>query len=78
MVAAVVLVTRTQTPGTALAWWAPEGSATAASATAVDQDSLAQAELLHYLRAHKEYPGAATLTPAAGYLRNAAYETGAR
>ena len=73
MVAGVVLSTRTESPGRTLAWWAPDHAAAAASAA--ERDSLAQAELLHYLQAHKEYPGTATLSPAAGYLRNAAYES---
>jgi hypothetical protein len=40
------------------------------------REAEANAALASYLRAHREHPGATSVAPAAGYLRNAAYEAG--
>lgn len=78
MVAGAVWSTRSGTDG-GNAWWGPTTVATAASAPGANERAeLADAELARYLRAHREYPGAATVSPAAGYLRNAAYDAGSR
>jgi sigma-E factor negative regulatory protein RseA len=78
MVAGAVWSTRGDPDGSA-SWWSPATVATAASAVGADERAaLAEAEMARYLRAHREYSGSTTLSPAAGYLRNAAYDAGTR
>ncbi len=78
MVAGAVWSTRSDPDGSA-SWWSPPTVATAASAVGADERAtLAEAEMARYLRAHREYSGSTTLSPAAGYLRNAAYDAGPR
>jgi len=78
MVAGAVWSTRSDPDGSA-SWWSPATVATAASAVGADERAaLAEAEMARYLRAHREYSGSTTLSPAAGYLRNAAYDAGTR
>jgi sigma-E factor negative regulatory protein RseA len=81
MVAGVVLTLRQENAG-ALAWLpaSPSAQVTAASgsgaAELAQREAEANAALASYLRAHREHPGATSVAPAAGYLRNAAYEAG--
>lgn len=80
MVAGVVLSSRTESPAIT-SWWQPNAASApmATTAPSAGEEALAAAEWDRYLRAHREYPGAATtLSPAAGYLRNASYESGTR
>lgn len=50
------------------------GSQTAKTDVSARQDATADAALANYLRTHREQSGATSVAPAAGYLRNAAYE----
>jgi sigma-E factor negative regulatory protein RseA len=77
-VAGVVWTTRPD-PGALMAGFRPAPQqAASAAALRDDRATLAEAELSHYLRAHREVPGLVAPNPTAGYLRNAAYDAGAR
>ncbi|MCK6426343.1 MAG: sigma-E factor negative regulatory protein [Burkholderiaceae bacterium] len=79
MVAGVVWSLRGEAPSSLAAWGPTAPAASTPPAGAVDaRQALAEAELERYLRAHREFQGSAALSPAAGFVRNAAYEVGSR
>lgn len=78
MVAGMVWSLRSDAPPELAAWSPPPAASPTPSGTVDARQVLAEAELERYLRAHREFQGSAAFSPAAGFVRNAAYEAGSR
>lgn len=79
MVAGVVWSMRGEVPDSLTAWGPTSPAASTPSSEPADaRQALAEAELERYLRAHREFQGSAAFSPAAGFVRNAAYGVGSR